>query len=136
MQVTARKNNLPLDDMSLRTEVKNSKEVSEFPECPEDGAYVNGFFLEGAGWEMGRAGEQGYLTEMVLKDLHPELPVCHVTAIPRHDRATVAIYECPVYVTTMRGPTFVFCADLQMESEDVDPHKWILAGVALLMSPE
>jgi len=48
----------------------------------------------------------------------------------------VAIYECPVYVTTMRGPTYVFTADLQEESEEVDPNKWILAGVALLMSPE
>jgi len=50
--------------MCLTTEVLNTKEVSEFPDFPENGAYINGFFLEGAGWELGRGGEQGYLTEM------------------------------------------------------------------------
>jgi len=136
MQVTARSNNLPLDDMCLKTDVQNSKDISEFPTNAADGAYVNGFFLEGAGWELGRNNEQGYLTEMQLKDLHPELPIIHVTAIRKSERQKVAMYECPVYMTSMRGPTFVFTADLQMESEEVDPNKWILAGVALLMSPE
>ncbi len=62
MQVTARAALLPLDDMCLITEVLNTKEKSEFPNFAEKGAYVNGFFLEGAGWELGRGGEQGYLT--------------------------------------------------------------------------
>ena len=74
---------------------------------------------------------------MVLKDLHPELPVVHVTSIRMHERkAAKANYECPVYVTTMRGPTCVFTAYLKMESEEFDPNKWVLAGVALLMAPE
>jgi dynein heavy chain len=64
MQVTARARQLPLDDMCLVTEVLNSKDKAEFPEFAEEGAYINGFFLEGAGWELGRGGEQGYLTEM------------------------------------------------------------------------
>lgn len=136
MQVTARANNLPLDDMYLRIDVLNTKDVAEFPQAAEVGAYINGFFLEGAGWEYGRNGEQGYLTDMVLKDLHPELPVVHVTAIRRQERKTVGMYTCPVYVTSMRGPTFVFPADLQMESEESDPNKWILAGCALLLNPE
>lgn len=122
--------------MCLRTDVQNSKNMEDFPTRPEEGAYITGFFLEGAAWELGRAGEQGYLTEMQLKDLHPELPIVHVTAIRRENRQTVAMYECPVYVTSMRGPTFVFTADMQMESEEVKINKWILAGVALLMSPE
>jgi len=64
MQVTARAAGLPLDDMCLVTEVTNSKEKADYPEFAETGAYINGFFLEGAGWELGRGGEQGYLTEM------------------------------------------------------------------------
>ena len=64
MQVTARKAQLPLDDMVLSTEVTNSKDKTEFTEAPETGAYINGYFLEGAAWEMGRGGEEGYLTEM------------------------------------------------------------------------
>ena len=64
MQVTARAENLPLDDICLRTEVKNSLNPEDFPNAAEKGAYVYGFFLEGAAWEMGRGEEQGYLVEM------------------------------------------------------------------------
>jgi len=137
MQVTARQNQLPLDDMCLKTDVTNYKNWEDLPGNAEGGAYIHGFFLEGAGWEMGRGGEQGYLTDMILKELHPELPVVHVTSIRLKERAAaVGNYECPVYVTSMRGPTYVFTAHLKMESEESDPNKWILAGVALLMSPE
>jgi dynein heavy chain len=136
MQVTARAALLPLDDMCLVTDIQNTKEKSEFPTFPSTGAYINGFFLEGAAWELGRGGEQGYLTDMQLKDLHPIVPVVHVTAIRRSERVTKGVYECPVYTTSARGPTYVFTAGLRMESEDTDCNKWILAGVALLMSPE
>jgi len=64
MQVTARAAQLPLDYMCLQTEVLNTKDKSEFPEFASEGAYIYGFFLEGAGWELGRGGEQGYLTDM------------------------------------------------------------------------
>ena len=57
MQVTARAALQPLDDMCLVTDVLNTKEKSEFPTFAESGAYINGFFLEGAGWELGRGGE-------------------------------------------------------------------------------
>lgn len=136
MQVTARANQLPLDDMCLVTDILNTKDKAEYPAFAPVGAYINGFFLEGAAWELGRGGEQGYLTDMQLKDLHPIVPVVHVTAIRRSERVTKGIYECPTYTTSMRGPTYIFTAGLRMESEDSDPNKWILAGVALLMSPE
>ena len=87
MQVTARLNHLPLDDMCLKCDVLNTKDPEELPGPAESGAYVYGFFLDGAGWELGRNGEQGYLTDMILKDLHPVLPVVHVTAIPASQRA-------------------------------------------------
>lgn len=49
---------------------------------------------------------------------------------------TVAVYECPVYQTTGRGPTFVFTAGLQLESDEQDVRKWILAGCAMVLAPE
>lgn len=88
MQITARATGLPLDDMRLRSSVRNELDPEEIAEAADAGAYVNGFSLEGAGWEMGRNGEQGYLTEMVLKELSPVLPVVHVTAIRKHERIT------------------------------------------------
>lgn len=136
MQVTARATGMPLDDMCLKTDILNTKNKAEFVEFAQTGAYINGFFLEGAGWEAGRGGETGYLTDMILKELHPEVPIMHVTAIRKSERVTKGMYICPVYTTTMRGPTYIFSADLKMESEDSDPNKWILAGCALLMSPE
>lgn len=136
MQVTAREKQLPLDNMCLQTDVLNIKDVEEISSAAESGAFVHGFFLEGAGWEYGRSGEQGYLTDMVLKDLHPELPIMHVTAVRVQDRKVAGYYECPCYATSQRGPTYVFTSNLKMESEDADPNKWILAGVALLMGPE
>merc|ERR1712156_799252 len=136
MQVTARAENLPLDDICLRTEVKNTFAIEDFPTFAPQGAYVNGLFLEGAGWEMGRGDEQGYLVDMQLKELHPIVPIVHVTAIRRQEKQTIAIYDCPVYQTTQRGPTYVFCAGLQMESEEQDVKRWILAGVAMVMAPE
>lgn len=110
--------------------------MADIAEAAEDGAYINGFFLEGAGWELGRGNEQGYLTDMILKDLHPELPIMHVKSLQNTERKTLGFYECPIFITTMRGPTYVTTAWLQMESEEADPKKWILAGVCLLMSAE
>jgi len=73
---------------------------------------------------------------MIPKELTPELPVLLVTAIERHLVVTTGFYTCPVYITTLRGGTFVFPALLRMESEDTDEKLWILSGVALFMQPE
>jgi len=83
MQVTARRDGLPLDNMCLKTDVTNTKDPADITEAAENGAYIHGFFLEGAGWEIGRGADQGNLCDMILKELHPELPVMHITAIPR-----------------------------------------------------
>lgn len=135
-QITARKHQFSLDDMVLKTDILNIRNHEEIAETAEDGAYIHGFFLEGAAWENGRGSEQGYLTDMVLKDLHPILPVMHVTAVKSEDQVRIGRYRCPVYLTSMRGATFVFECLLAMESEESDEKVWILAGVALLMSPE
>lgn len=85
MQVTSRQYMLPLDDICLKTEIKNSFVTGEYNQA-EVGAYVNGFFFEGANWELGRGDEQGYLIDMTLKELKPIVPVVHVTAINIKDK--------------------------------------------------
>jgi dynein heavy chain len=110
MQVTSRGKGLALDYMTLETTVLNTKDTADIAAAAEDGAFINGFFLEGAGWEPGRGNEQGYLTDMVLKDLHPELPIMHVKSLPVAERKTLGFYECPIFITTMRGPTYVTTA--------------------------
>ena len=47
MQSTARKNELPLDKMSLVCEV-TKKQKEEMNSPPREGAYIHGLFMEGA----------------------------------------------------------------------------------------
>merc|ERR1719387_56574 len=136
MQVTARKKMLALDQMMLMTTITNIKDPAEIEAQPEEGAYVHGFFMQGATWEMGRGPEEGNLMDMIPKELAPELPVTHVTAILKKDHSKVGYYQCPVYVTSARGGTIIFVAWLKLESEEAAPRKWILAGTCLLLQPE
>lgn len=39
-------------------------------------------------------------------------------------------YQCPVYRTEQRGPTYVFTAQLKTKSP---PARWVMAGVGLIM---
>jgi len=85
---------------------------------------------------MGRGAEQGNLAEMIPKELQPELPVVHITSISRKDVISAGFYDCPVYVTSARGATYVFLAKLKMESEEYDHKLWILSGMCIVMAPE
>jgi dynein heavy chain len=84
---------------------------------------------------------RGYLIDAQLKELLPTMPVMYIRAVAvdptweasevgylRNDRLT---YECPVYTTTFRGPTFVFLATLKVE-EGSDTNQWILRAAALI----
>nr|SYZ35238.1 PtDNAH9b [Paramecium tetraurelia] len=136
MQKTAREQGLPLDDMVLQTNVTAIKGHEEVTVSAETGAYIHGLYLEGAAWELGGQGQEGYLIEQKQKELHPKLPVVNVIAVTAEKKKKIGQYQCPVYVTSMRGPTFVFTANLNMENEDSDPSKWILSGTCLLMSDD
>lgn len=51
MQSMARKNEWPLDKMTLQCDVtKRNRE--EFTSPPREGAYIHGLFMEGARWDM------------------------------------------------------------------------------------
>ena len=55
MQVTARKDQLPLDFMVNRWVFTNYREPRELPNVHEvEGVYVHGLFMEGASWEEGK----------------------------------------------------------------------------------
>ena len=125
MQQMARKNEWPLDKMSLQCDVlKKSRE--EIGGAPREGAYVWGLFMEGARWDI----QQGVIAEAKLKELAPPMPVIFIKAIPIDRQETKNIYECPVYKTKQRGPTFVWKFNLKSKDR---PARWILGGVALLL---
>jgi len=128
MQVTARKTSQPLDKMSILTEV-TKLQPEKVDTAPAEGAYIHGLFLEGAGLDL----DEGCLRDSLMKELHPPVPVIHVTAVKEDEKPDKGVYECPVYTTSMRGFTYVFAASLRT-SEPIS--KWVLAGVALLMSDD
>lgn len=136
MQTTARAKELPLDNMCLQTNVTGWYNNEEITAKPDTGSYITGLYLEGAAWELGRTEMDGYLIEQTLKELHPRLPIVNVVSVPLEEKRKIQQYNCPVYVTSMRGPTYVFAANLNMENEDDDEAKWILAGCCLLMSDD
>ncbi|KAK6645275.1 hypothetical protein RUM43_001551 [Polyplax serrata] len=125
MQSTARKNELPLDKMCLQCDV-TKKQKEEFTTAPRDGAYVHGLFMEGARWDTA----QGVITDSRLKELFPTMPVINIRAITQDKQELRNIYECPVYKTRTRGPTYVWTFNLKTKEK---PAKWTLAGVALLL---
>ncbi|NXE57526.1 DYH17 protein, partial [Casuarius casuarius] len=125
MQSMARKNEWPLDKMCLSVEVtKKNREDMTAP--PREGSYVHGLFMEGARWDV----PSGVIADARLKELTPMMPVIFIRAIPVDRMDSKNIYECPVYKTRMRGPTYVWTFNLKTKEK---PAKWILAAVALLL---
>lgn len=85
----------------------------------------------------------GHLVDGRLKELLPSLPVVYVKAVPvksswepsavgylRHEPD---VYECPVYITSFRGHTYVFLATLKTVDHK---NKWILTGTAILLQTD
>eukprot|EP00920_Eleutheroschizon_duboscqi_P039684 GHVT01095311.1.p1 GENE.GHVT01095311.1~~GHVT01095311.1.p1 ORF type:complete len:100 (-),score=6.71 GHVT01095311.1:373-672(-) len=96
--------------MTLRWTVTSYTSVADVPGFgPEEGAFISGLFLQGAGWEIGKTGESGHITESRAKELHTPMPIIHVSAVRRGESSTDS-YACPVYVTSQRGPTYVCTA--------------------------
>ncbi|XP_070822029.1 dynein axonemal heavy chain 11 [Chaetodon trifascialis] len=126
LQSIARKNQWPLDKMALTVDV-TKKTKDDFGHPPREGAYIHGLFMEGARWDT----QSGTISEAVLRDLTPAMPVLYVRAVPAEEQELKSTYECPVYRTKQRGPTYVWTVRLRTKQP---PAKWIVAGVALLLS--
>jgi len=133
-QVTARAKSLSLDSMRVHCEVTKVTDTDTVESQPDDGTYVHGFFMEGARWDM----DADSIAESKPKELYPYMPMMHITALTAdeavpQDRITEGRFICPFYMTTIRGPTFVFAGPLRT---NVHPFKWILAGACLVMQPD
>ena len=149
VQVTARRKGLPLDTMEISTDV-TQLEPAAVAQQPEDGTYVHGFLMEGARWDRARGvisdSAPKVRTTLTLtrtrtpnpnpnpnQVLHDAMPVIHVRGITADEKDTTGAYICPVYTTTIRGPTFTFEAPMR---SDRPAHVWVLAAVCLVMQPD
>ncbi|CAF1397708.1 unnamed protein product [Rotaria sordida] len=123
-------------------------------EAPNEGVYVYGLYLEGAGWNR----KNTRLHESQNKVVYVQMPVIHIFAInpsvtnqtngiitnkklrlnqislrtKRNDQISIApyIYMCPLYKKPIRTDLH-FITMLKLASNDIPEH-WILRGVALL----
>merc|ERR1712070_294278 len=153
MQVTARETKMPLDQMSTETHISTIMDAEVCEHHPKDGAFVHGIYIEGARWSTEDEIDEkedldgtecgGCLLDSRLKELLAPMPLIYVKAVrvqPQWEASAVgylrhddSIYDCPVYVTTFRGPTYVVLATLKT----MDPvSKWVLAGVALVFQTD
>jgi len=154
-QITARATGAPLDKMTQETFVTTYLNPDAIPntEFPDAGAYVHGLFIEGARWpvgdevdeveELGGASVGGVLMESRLKELMPPMPVLYIKAVAVEDsweasavgylRHVPDVYESPVFITTMRGPTYLFLATLKTSEAK---SKWTLTGTALMLQQD
>ena len=126
MQSMARKNEWPLDKMCLQCDV-TKKNREDFSSPPREGAYIYGLYMEGARWDM----NTGLIQESRLKELTPSVPVMFIKAILVDKQDLKNMYQCPVYKTRFRGPTYVWTFNLKTKEK---PAKWVIAGVCLLLS--
>ena len=125
MQSTAQAQGLELDKLSLLTEITKKMNAEEVTAVAKDGAYVIGLFLEGGSWNI----NSSLLESSKPREMFCPLPVIYMRpAIV--DRVETGIYNCPVYKTQQRGPTYVFSLQLKTKLE---PGKWILSGTVAVM---
>ncbi len=125
MQTTAQRNSLELDKLVIYTDVTR-KTVEQTDAHARDGAYVCGLYLEGARWNW----NAGIIEESLPREMFCELPVVNCRAVLSDKLETSGVFQCPVYRTSRRGPTYVFTANLRSRAPAA---KWILGGVVLVM---
>ncbi|XP_023680034.2 dynein axonemal heavy chain 11 isoform X2 [Paramormyrops kingsleyae] len=126
MQSIARKNTWPLDKVRLTVDV-TKKFKDDYGHPPREGAYIHGLYMEGARWDI----QNGTIADALPKELTPQMPVLYLRAAPFDQPEPGDTYECPLYKTKRRGPTYVWTFPLRTRDPSA---KWILAGAALLLS--
>ena len=100
---------------------------------PQDGAYVKGLFLEGAGWNW----EHGCLCEPEPMELIYPMPIIHFKPVESKKSKAKGVYVCPLYLYPLRTgsrerPSFML--PLELKSGTVEPEFWTKRGTALLLA--
>jgi len=125
-QVSAQKNQLELDKLVVQTDVSKKMTAAAVDTSARDGAYISGLAIQGARWDV----QTGLIERSKPKEMFCDMPIINARAVSLEKEEKNNVYMCPTYKTTMRGPTWVFSAQLKTKSA---PNRWILAGVAMVM---
>lgn len=134
LQNYARKHSIPIDMVGYDFEMLGMDAVMYSKSPPSEGLYIEGLFLEGAGWDP--AARQ--LCESQPKVLFVPAPVMWFR--PKHieQYAVYQHYNCPMYRTADRrgvlattGHSTNFVVFVRLPSSH-GPQHWTMRGVAML----
>jgi len=104
-QVYCRDKNQELNKTVIQTDIlKKMFYEADLPECRE-GAYVFGFQVEGARWDINSGLEESF-----PKTSFSVVPVVNCKTVMLSDKEDKTVYICPVYKTVDRMMTYVFPA--------------------------
>jgi len=132
LQTSARKNGIPIDNLSWEFPVLN-QDPNSVSQSPKEGAYVRGIFLEGARWDY----EHGHLTEPLPMELFCAMPLIHFRPVESKKKSSKGFYTCPIYMYPVRSgtrerPSFMIAAEIKSGAQDGD--FWTKRGCAMLLS--
>jgi len=123
----------PLDKSTLFTVVTQFTDREQVPGKLEFGTYIEGIYLEGAGWDI----EKSVLMTQQPKKLVEELPIMHIIPMEAARVKLTNTIRTPVYSTQIRknamGFGLVFEADLATSAH---LSLWVLQGVALCLNTD
>ncbi|CAF1455240.1 unnamed protein product [Rotaria magnacalcarata] len=127
----ARKYTIPIDLLTFEFQVLK---ISKSDIGPDDGAYINGLYVDGARWNQ----DTGLLDEQFSKMLYDPIPIIWVKPIKTNELNIEGTYECPIYKTSERrgvlsttGHSTNFVMPVYLPTNHKSEH-WIKRGVALL----
>jgi dynein heavy chain len=129
MQKYSQINEAELDKLTISTNVTRKNKEQTETAARAGGAFVNGFYLEGASWNW----NQMMLQESQPREMFCEMPVVGCNAIMVDRMEKTGVYYCPVFKTQQRGPTFVFTANLRSKAP---ASKWVLGGVIMVLETD
>jgi dynein heavy chain len=132
----ARKYTIPIDMVKFDFKVLPNAAGSSITEKAEDGAFIDGLFMVGAGWD----DSDQTVRESEPKQLDIKMPVIQIVPLENKEFKQRHAYECPVYKTSLRqgmlsttghSTNFVVMCILNCKPSD-DPDHWIKRGTAML----
>nr|CCC89561.1 unnamed protein product [Trypanosoma congolense IL3000] len=132
MQNYARKWKIPIDKLTWKFSVMKEE---TYTKPPEEGCFIYGLFLEGAGWDTA----SGVLCESKPKELFIKFPLLKLVPCRPQELPDAPVYKCPCYKTTDRrgvlsttghSTNFILAIDLPRLKSNEESH-WVLRGAAL-----
>lgn len=130
-QVYARKHMKELNKLFIQTDILKKWYWDIEKEPAKEGAHIFGMQIEGARWDFAA----GNVDDAEPKKQFSLLPVvtCRAQEISKFKEDDKSIFHCPVYLTPLRGKSYVFDAQLKTKQ---DSKKWILAGASIILDVE